>query len=403
MITKEEVLSILKAHPNGNIEEYNFKKKFPELYQEFLSWSFPDDFKFTQKLFHYFNNDPELKLGLCPVCGKRCSFKTFITGYCEHCSRKCLNNDKNVREKIENTNLERYGNKNNLWSESGRKKVIDTCIKNWGVDNVLKSEVIKEKIKQTNVKKYGCEYPLQNENIRKKQEQTSLLHFGVKFPNQSKEIINKRIETNLHRYGCVCTLTNIDIMKKSYNTKLERYGNGDYVNVEKTKKTKLERYGDENYNNSVKISESLLSKDVQQKMYTTRKKNKSFNTSKIEKDIETYLNNNNIKYIRQYKSDLYPFNCDFYLFDYDLYIEIQGTWTHGKHPFDQYNVDDLKTLNIWKEKSKKSNYYKTAIKVWTQSDVDKREVARKNNLNYLEIYSINFNVIIQKIKERICI
>ena len=138
-------------------------------------------------------------------------------------------------------------------------------------------------------------------------------------------------------------------------------------------------------------------------MYETRKKNKSFNTSKIEKDIEIYLNNNNIKYIRQYKSDLYPFNCDFYLFDYDLYIEIQGTWTHGKHPFDQYNVDDLKTLNIWKEKSKKSNYYKTAIKVWTQSDVDKREVARKNNLNYLEIYSINFNVIIQKIKERICI
>ena len=30
-------------------------------------------------------------------------------------------------------------------------------------------------------------------------------------------------------------------------------------------------------------------------MYTTRKKNKSFNISKIEKDIETYLNNNNIK------------------------------------------------------------------------------------------------------------
>ena len=45
-MTKEEVLSILKTHPNGNIEEFNFKKKFPELYQEFISWSFPDDFKF---------------------------------------------------------------------------------------------------------------------------------------------------------------------------------------------------------------------------------------------------------------------------------------------------------------------------------------------------------------------
>lgn len=28
MKTKEEVLSILKTHPNGNIEEFNFKKKF---------------------------------------------------------------------------------------------------------------------------------------------------------------------------------------------------------------------------------------------------------------------------------------------------------------------------------------------------------------------------------------
>ena len=99
MKTKEEVLSILKTHPNGNIEEFNFKKKFIELYQELSTWNFPTDFKFTQKLFHYFNDDPELKLGLCPVCGNRCKFKTFITGYCEHCSSKCSNNDKNVREK----------------------------------------------------------------------------------------------------------------------------------------------------------------------------------------------------------------------------------------------------------------------------------------------------------------
>ena len=32
MKTKEEVLSIIKTKPNGNIEEFNFKKKFLELY-----------------------------------------------------------------------------------------------------------------------------------------------------------------------------------------------------------------------------------------------------------------------------------------------------------------------------------------------------------------------------------
>ena len=77
MKTKEEVLSIIKTKPNGNIEEFNFKKKFPELYQELSTWNFPSDFKFIQKLYHYFNDDPELKLGLCPVCKNRCSFIKF--------------------------------------------------------------------------------------------------------------------------------------------------------------------------------------------------------------------------------------------------------------------------------------------------------------------------------------
>lgn len=52
-MTKEEVLSILKTHPNGNIEESNFKKKIPEHYSEIIKWKFPDDFKWTQKLYHY--------------------------------------------------------------------------------------------------------------------------------------------------------------------------------------------------------------------------------------------------------------------------------------------------------------------------------------------------------------
>ena len=401
MKTREDVLSILLTHPNGNVEEHCFKKKFPEIYSEVLLWSFPDDFKFSQKLYHYFNEDPDLKLGICPVCGNRCKFRTFNIGYSVHCSKKCTNNDKSVRNKIESTNLKRYGNKNNLWSESGRKKVLDTCMKHWGVDNVLKSDVIKEKIKQTNIKRYGCEYPSQNKEIKIKKEETSLFHYGFKYPNQSQIVINKRRNTNLNRYGCTCTLLNPDIVSKSFDTKLQRYGNGNYVNSKKTKETKLKRYGDENYNNSKKISKSLSSEDVKIKMYNTKKKNKTFNTSTIEDKLKSYLDKNSIRYITLYKSELYPFLCDFYLPDYDLYIEIQGTWTHGFHPFDYNDVDDIRKLNNWKEKSIKSKYYKTAIDVWTKTDVLKRTIANKNNINYLEVFSIKLDVVIDKIRERI--
>ena len=67
----------------------------------------------------------------------------------------------------------------------------------------------------------------------------------------------------------------------------------------------------------------------------------------------------------------------------------------------KYNKDDINILNIWKEKSKTSNYYKNAINIWTNTDVIKRNTAKKNNLNYLEIFSININDIITEIKKRI--
>ena len=134
----------------------------------------------------------------------------------------------------------------------------------------------------------------------------------------------------------------------------------------------------------------------------TKIKNNSFGKSKQEDTIYEKIKEVYPDVIRQYKDKIrYPYNCDFYIPEYDLYIEIQGNWTHGGHPYDESSIEDINKLNIWK--NKKNRYYDIAVKVWSKSDVLKRETARKNNLNYLEIYSINFNVIIQKIKERICI
>ena len=88
---------------------------------------------------------------------------------------------------------------------------------------------------------------------------------------------------------------------------------------------------------------------------------------------------------RQYKSKLYPFHCDFYIKDIDTYIEIQGTWFHGNHPFNENDKNDLELLNKWKQKT--SNNYKRAIDTWSIRDVKKRNVAKENNLNYLEFFN----------------
>ena len=80
------------------------------------------------------------------------------------------------------------------------------------------------------------------------------------------------------------------------------------------------------------------------------------NTDKInpsrtkESFIKRFINIDNIS--RQYKTKEYPFCCDFYIKPLNLYIEIQGYWTHGSHLYDSNNINDLQKLDTWKQKSK---------------------------------------------------
>lgn len=138
-----------------------------------------------------------------------------------------------------------------------------------------------------------------------------------------------------------------------------------------------------------KISESSKQRwedpEYREKRYNTLKQNNSFSTSKIEAELKNYFDSNNIEYISQYKSDLYPFCCDFYFPDKDLYVEIQGCWTHGGKPYIETDPDCIKQLELWK--SKNTKFYNSAIDTWTIRDVKKRETAKINNLNWVEIFS----------------
>lgn len=110
-------------------------------------------------------------------------------------------------------------------------------------------------------------------------------------------------------------------------------------------------------------------------------------SSKVEIDFYKYLINTfgfeNID--PQHYDNMYPYSCDFFIPGLNLYVEIQGSWTHGKHPFDTNNSKDVEKLNYWK--SKDNEYYNNAIYTWTDLDVRKRMCAKDNHLNYLEIFS----------------
>lgn len=136
------------------------------------------------------------------------------------------------------------------------------------------------------------------------------------------------------------------------------------------------------------IHDIYVSKEIMNKKNKTREKNKTWNTSKPEEHIYNLLKESYPDVIRQYRSEEYPFDCDFYIPSIKLYIEYQGLWTHGKHPFDPNNSDDINRLNMIKDKMDNggSRYYSIAYNVWTITDPKKRQTAKDNNLNFLEIW-----------------
>ncbi len=130
-------------------------------------------------------------------------------------------------------------------------------------------------------------------------------------------------------------------------------------------------------------------KEILKKAYDTKKANNSFNSSSAEDNYYNILvkkyGKDNI--IRQYKDSRYPFACDFYIKNLDLFIELNISWTHGGHRFNPKNIMDKNKLAIWQEKAKESKYYEKAIDTWTRLDVLKFKTAEENKLNYKVYYT----------------
>lgn len=139
--------------------------------------------------------------------------------------------------------------------------------------------------------------------------------------------------------------------------------------------------------------------EAKRKEYETRRENGTFCTSKPEDDYYESLCNKYGKddIIRQYfDKDRYPFKCDFYIKSIDTFIEYNGNWTHGDHPFNAQNPDDVELLLKWKELSEHDNgYYKGAVYTWSVLDVKKLQTLRNNRLNFIIIYPQK-NLIIQE-------
>lgn len=403
MVTDQIILDyFIKSNGHINVQRLT---NISEEYKEYLDNRYTDSqsLRETIKRIQY---NIEVR-PVCVICGKPVKFlngkknQLFNKTCCkEHANmldgitvKKVLkdiysdvNKKQEINNKIRETCLLKYGDEH----YSNRIKARETCLQRYGVTSPLKSEIFKQKSKETCLQKYGVEYTGQIPEKIEKTHKACLEKYGVDSVFKVQKFRNQSLDTCIKKYASdeddINSIVNIGQLK--------------YVK-DKIKNTCLEKYGVENpmqtqyYKNL--ISSILSSNEIQEKIYNTKLLNNSFNISYQEDVCFDLLKEKYSDCIRQYKSELYPFNCDFYIPSLDLYIEYNGSHYHHYHPFDINDDNDINELNRLKEKAENSNAHKNGKKsqydniiyTWTILDSKKRNIAQQNNLNYIEFWNIN--------------
>ena len=85
--------------------------------------------------------------------------------------------------------IERYGTDHPMHSEEIKKRVEQTNLERYGAKNTF--QAFKEKSKETNLKKYGTEYAIGSKEVRAKVTETVKDKYGVENPFQAEEIKDK--------------------------------------------------------------------------------------------------------------------------------------------------------------------------------------------------------------------
>ena len=367
-IVKEEFKAKRYVYNPNTLRRYTsrIEGKYNKDIYEYLINRYDDSDSLKETLFRIYNGIEEHPK--CPTCGKPLVFKGIFFKFC---SNICAQSSDEIKQKIKQTCLKKYGVDSPLKSEKIRNKGKKTCLEKYGVDNPAKLEENKEKVKQTCLKKYGTISTTQCKEIRDKIKQSCIEKYGVDNPAKLEENKEKVKQTCLKKYGGLAPICDPNIKNQIKQTCLEKYG--------------VDNYG-KSLKHKINMSTIMSSDEMQEHRYNVMTKNHSFNTSKPEEELYLYIKEKFPSVKRQYKDKLrYPYNCDFYIPELDYFIELQGYYTHNTHPYNPNSISDQVLVERYKERYGPKCQ---AITIWTLKDPEKRECAKHNHLNFKEVWSL---------------
>ena len=293
------------------------------------------------------------------------------------------------RQKLEETNLRKYGVRRPLQNKDIRNKYKKTCEEIYGADNPLKNKAVQEKMKANNLEKYGVEFIVLMDGFREKSRESCMEKFGCPVSSQAEEVKEKTRLTNVEKFGCSCPMTNPDIHEKIIAGFIEKYGEDNPMKnaevQERMKQVILDKYGVEYTFQSEEIKAkgretSILhygvthpQKDPEIAIQSARSRNNStikthWKTGKeivcmasYEAAVVDYFNSSKINFVWLESAFEMPdgrhYLPDCYLTDEDKWLEIKGhfwgdaeekwNWFHDKYKNSElWNTEKLKSLGI---------------------------------------------------------
>jgi len=340
----------------------------------------------------------------CCECGKLCNFINIKEGYRDFCSLQCSTKSKKTREKIENTNLERHGEKHYFQTELGKEKIKDIIKDKYGVDNVAKNDDIKEKIKETCKIKYGVDHPLKNDKIKERGKKTNLERYGVEVSTQNKDVLEKRKNNIIKKYGGPAPVYDPKVKEKMEKTNILRYGVKNYSNsiIERKKRYKIivnneikkyvkpmfnsEDYtiASENYKWKCKKCGNIFESNLSNSKIPRCNKcfpniyGTSYSEQQVSMFIESFYSGEIIRNDRKILKDINK-ELDIYIPDKNLAIEFDGLHWHSEFYGKDSKYHLEKTLECEKQNIK-------LIHIFEDEWIEKRNIIKsiiKNKMGYI--------------------
>lgn len=272
-------------------------------------------------------------------------------------------------------------------------KKIATTMARFGVENAMKSRDVVKKLEASNMEKFGVRNPMQSDSVKAKAVATNMSRYHVPYTCMAESVKAKREATMTSVYGGNSPMCSPSVRRKAEATMMREYDVAHALQSEafrsKQAETLMANLG---------VKNPMFSPECRRKVVETKRENHTANSSGPEDilygllcerfgegDVET-----------QYWSDAYPHGCDFYVKSRDMYIELNGDWSHGDHWYDSSSDSDMAVLEKWKIANNNPDLirvngktrYEGAYDTWTRADVKKRQDAADGMLNYVVFWDV---------------